>query len=324
MINQDSIQLFFQSIEKARRVLIGTHLNPDGDALGSSLAFSLYLDQLGIKNEVVLHDSVPHNLKFLPGAERIKQEPAHKDFDVAVIFDLNTLNRLGHVEKYFEKIPQLFVIDHHIKCEKLNAELLVDTTAPAAALILTRILLTQEKTLSADIATCLLTGILTDTGGFRWSNTTPESLFLSSKLMEMGGNFKLIADKIYFTKSLFHIKLLTQALENMKLKSNNRLAWTTISQQDYIQIGATDEHTEGIVSELLTIEGVQIAAILRETKPGFVKISIRSREQYDISKVAALFGGGGHRNASGCTFHSTLEDAEEQIIGALKDCLESS
>lgn len=307
----------------ATSVVISTHLNPDGDALGSSLAFAFVLDQLGVPCEVICHNQAPYNLQFLPALSRVKLDPAGThDFGVAL--DLDSLHRLGRHENYFASLPALAVIDHHQPHEKPGTIRIVDPKAPATALILFRLFKAWQIAWTADIATCLLAGIVTDTGSFRYPNTTDEALEASAELLAAGGNISLIAEEVYAKRPLASVRLLGRTLDKMKLSEGDRIAWAALGPEDFADTGASESHTEGLVNELLSINTVQMAAILRQPFPDkLIRASIRSRGSYDVAQAVRPFGGGGHRNAAGCTFEGTLPDAESQLVGALRACLES-
>ncbi|MEZ0324888.1 MAG: bifunctional oligoribonuclease/PAP phosphatase NrnA [Fimbriimonas sp.] len=316
-------EAFKEELSKASSVLIGTHMNPDGDAFGSALALSFYLDSIGMQNEVVSHHFAPRNLRFLPGLSRIKLQPKEEKYDLGVVLDLDSLDRLGNAAEFFTSCSRLVVIDHHVPHAKPGDLRIVDTSAPATAVILTRLLIGMGARITPDIATCLLTGIVTDTGSFRFRNTTPEALSLSAFLLEHGGDLTLVQEEIFQSKSLASARLLGRSLETMRLDCNNQIAWSTLSSRDFEQAHASDEDTEGFVNELLFITSVQVAALLREPKQGKVRVSIRSRGDYDVAEVARTFGGGGHKNAAGCTIDEPLEVAEDLLVGRLKQCLGS-
>lgn len=323
-ISTSLAEAFRNEVLSASSVIIGTHLNPDGDALGSALAMSLYLDSLGVENEVVCHHLAPRNLQFLPSIKKVRLTPREEKHDLGIMLDLDSLERLGSTEPYFSTCERLIVIDHHVPHEAPGDVRIIDTSAPATAVILSRLLVSLGAEITADIATCLLTGIVTDTGSFRFRNTTPEALSTSAMLLEKGGDLTLMSEEIFQSKPLCSVRLLGHVLENMRLSDDERLAWSIVSFQDFHETGATDEDTEGFVNELLFITTVQIAVILREPKEGKIRVSIRSRGGFDVAEVAREFGGGGHKNAAGCTFHVSLAEAEEVLVERLKRCLASS
>lgn len=315
---------FLDLIDSAKSILIGTHLNPDGDALGSALAMSHFLTDRGILNEVVCHHPAPRNLRFLPEVDHVHQVPTRQNHDLGIVLDLDTLERLGSTAPFFEALPKLVVIDHHVPHEAPGDLRIVDTSAPATAVILARLLRSINADVSPEIATCLLTGIVTDTGSFKFRNTTPEALSLAAVLLECGADLNQISEKVFQLKPLSSARMLGHTLETMRLTEDDQIAWGVLELKDFEWAGGADEDTEGFVNELLFIDSVQIAAMLRESKPGRIRCSIRSRGDYDVAAVARHFGGGGHRNAAGCTFEGSVEDAESQLVERLKACLASS
>lgn len=314
---------FLREVEAADRIYVGTHLNPDGDAIGSALAVSLVLDALGRPNEVLCNDFPPYNLRFLPSVDRVRLEP-QAGADLAILVDLDSSSRLGKIRPHIEACEKVIVIDHHVPHEAPGDLRIVDTSSPATAAILYDLFKASLVEITPAIATCLLTGIITDTGSFRFSNTTPHALTISADLLAKGGNIVRIGEEVFQKKQLPAVRLLGRCIARMQLALGGRLAWSTLSHRDFLESGATEEHTEGLANELLGIDTVQAAALIREPQPGRVRASIRSRGDVDVAAVARLFGGGGHKNAAGCTFEISLEEAERALVAALETCLASS
>ncbi len=321
---REALGTFRNLVRAASRVIIGTHLNPDGDALGSALSVSLILDQWGVPNDVVCNNLAPDSLKFLPGAERITTDPGRVDHDLAIILDLEAMDRLGSVRPLFDRVRTKIVVDHHIPYESPGDLRIVTTAYPATCSILFDLFHHKSVTMTPEIATCLLTGILTDTGNFRYPNTTPHALYQTALLLEGGGNISQISEEVYMRKNLGAVQLLGYVLANMHLSEDQRLAWAVIPIEVFVGLKGSDQDTEGIVNELLAIKTVEIAALLRESKPGKIRGSLRSRAKFDVATVAQEFGGGGHRNAAGVSFEGSLTDAEAELVRALKQCLASS
>lgn len=303
----------------AKRVLIGTHLNPDGDALGSALGFSLWLDSIGVVNEVLNHHDSPRNLRFLPGIDRVRKTPS-AEADFGVVLDLDALHRLGSTGPYFETIP-FALIDHHIPHESPGEIRIVQTDAAATALIVARMLQEAGETITPEMATCFYTGIVTDTGSFRFRNTSAEALETAALLLERGADFVTVSEHVFQSRRRASARLLGGLLEGMTLEMDDRLAWGSVSQADFATADASDDDTEGFVNELLAIDTVQVAALLRETKPDVVRCSIRSRGTVDVADAVRVFGGGGHRNAAGCSFDMPLAEAERLLVGRLRETL---
>lgn len=317
-------QKFREEVGGATSVLIGTHMNPDGDALGSALAMSHYLTNEGIQNEVLCHHPAPAYLQFLPGVNRVRQAPQKGNHDLGIALDLDALSRLGAMETYFATVPRLVLIDHHVPIEAPGDLRIVETGAPATALILAKLFFELGATITPAMATCLLTGIVTDTGSFRFRNTNADALHVAAQLLELGGDINQVSEEVFQSKRLSSARLLGVLLENMVLLDNERIAYGWLDLDTFEKFDAKDEDTEGFVNELLAIETVQVAAILKQPKIGKIRISLRSRKGYDVAAVAQLFEGGGHRNAAGCVIEADMETAIHLLIPRLRECLESS
>lgn len=318
------VEEFQAQLSGASSVLIGTHLNPDGDALGSALALSFYLWSEGIKNEVLCHHPAPYNLQFLPGVNKVRQTPTQGGHDLGIVVDLDAMHRLGSTAQYLEQMPRLVVIDHHVPMESPGDVRIVDTRAAATAQILCELLARLDATITPEMATCLLTGIVTDTGSFRFRNTTPDSLQWAAKLIEAGANLNQISEEVFQRKPLSSVRLLGHTLESLRLEMDDRLAYGTLVFEDFEIADAKDEDTEGFVNELLSIQSVQAAALFREPMRGRIRVSLRSRGDIDVAAVAQSIGGGGHKNAAGCSFDGSMDEALNSLLPRLRACLESS
>lgn len=302
---------------------MGTHLNPDGDALGCALAMGEFLEQRGIPHEIVCHHAPPSNLGFLPKAWKIIKEPKEKH-SLGIILDLDSLERLGSLEPEFEECERIIVIDHHIPHTAPGQLRIEDTTAAATAVILTELFLQIGAEITPTMATCLLTGIITDTGCFRFRNTDARALHLAAKLLELGADISTINEEIFQRKPVAAVRLLGIAFENMQMCCDDRLCWSWVTHEDFTESGGSDENTEGFVNELLSIQTVDIAMIARETRENRVRVSLRSRSGFDVAEVARAFGGGGHKNAAGCSFDEPVETALEKLLPKVRECLASS
>jgi bifunctional oligoribonuclease and PAP phosphatase NrnA len=315
---------FLEVVKGSSSVLIGSHLNPDGDAIGSVLAMAQVLDQLGISTEVAMHHAPPANLKFLPGTERINIGWSGKSHPTCLVLDLEALDRLGSPREGFDAAPTMVVIDHHVPIQKPGHLRIVSTAYPATCGILTDLIQHLPVTVTPDIAECLVTGILTDTGNFRYPNTTAASLHQVAWLVELGADVSKVSEEVYMRRTLASSRLEGFTRSAMKLTAGNRLAYVTIPYAEFERYGADEDDTEGFVSEILGIQGVEAAFLLRESKPGKIRGSIRSRGQIDVASAAREFGGGGHRNAAGVSFEGDPWVAESQLIHAVVRALESS
>lgn len=323
-VMQELYTQFLNAVRGAETIVIGTHLNPDGDALGSALGLAHVLRSEGKHVEVLCHHNPPDNLRFLPGVDEVKQVANRDHYDLGIIVDLDSTERLGLTAPVFQKCTKLIVIDHHVPHEAPGDLRIINQSAAATAAILTEMLLELSIGFSPDVATCLLTGIVTDTGGFRFRNTNALSLGLSAKLVECGANMNQITEEVFQRKPLASMRLLGMVLASMEMDCDEQLAWSKVTYADFQDTSARDEDTEGFVNELLSIKTMKVAALFRETKPHWIRVSLRSRGDIDVSAVARELGGGGHRNAAGCSFDLPLEDAIQRVIPRLRECLASS
>lgn len=313
---------FEDYLRKAKGVLIGTHVQPDGDAIGSSLALSLWLSKLGVESQVLCHHSPPPYLEFLPEIARLVQNPTI-EADTGVLVDLESMDRLGSLASVFERLPRLALVDHHVPHQRPGDLRIVAVNAPATASILADLLDAEEPGLDADIATCLATGLVTDTGSFRFPNTTPHALHQTARLVELGADLAKIAQEVYLNKDDAAVRLLGLVLARIQTAAEGKLAWATIPLQTFEQAGAEEFHTEGIVNEILSMRSTQAAFLLREARPGKIRASLRSKGAVDVAKIAQRFDGGGHRLAAGASFDGALEAAEKALSEAFLECLGS-
>lgn len=314
---------FFELARSSRTITVGCHVNPDGDALGSALALAEGLEQTGAEVEVVCWHQAPATLKFLPGVNKVRRR-ASREADLAIIVDLESFNRLGGASADFEEAQMLVVIDHHIPKERPGDLRLVDPTSASTAGIILDLLDGSPITITPTMAENLLTGVVTDTGCFRHSNTTPQVLRQAARLCELGGSLSRVTEEVYQRRDPAAARLLGWALSNYNISPDGRLAWLTLTNDILKEVGASDEHTEGIVNEMLAQSTVEAAALLREVEPGRVKGSLRSRGMLDVAACAQQFGGGGHRNAAGLVLSHSWAEAERQVVEAMSRCLASS
>lgn len=314
---------FEREVRGAGRVLVGSHVNPDGDSIGSTLAMVLALDQMGVEVEAVSHDGVPRSLRFLPGSERVRCSAGEGEYGLGVILDLEAMERLGSLRPVFEGVRRRVVIDHHQPHEGAGDLRIVSVGSPATAAVLADLFKGGGLVFTPDLATCLLTGILTDTGNFRFPNTTAHALHLAAELLEAGADLRGIVENVHMTRSVAGARLLGLALERICLAEEEQIAWTSVGRGDFAATGAVEEDTEGFVNELLAIETVRMAAFFREGSSGRIKVSLRSRGALDMTVVAREFGGGGHKNASGASHDGPMEVAEREIVEAMRRCLAS-
>lgn len=288
-------------LRAAHRVLIGTHEHPDGDAVGSSLALLHALRLQGKQVTVYLPDPAPDYLQFLPGADQVTTEkPEVAAYDVVVVVDYTQLYRT-HLETEVLTHPNTICIDHHYDNVQQARVNLVVPEAAATAQILTELFRSTGVPITRDIATCLLTGIFTDTGSFMHDSTTPEILEMAAELMSHGARLSHIAHETYQKKELPSLRIWGRALSRVIVNPTTGAAVSVVTRQDLAECQATLDDLSGVVNLLNTLPQTTFALLLTEYEPGKIKGSLRSEPQkgVDVSKIAQRLGGGGHKLASG-------------------------
>jgi bifunctional oligoribonuclease and PAP phosphatase NrnA len=308
-----------------RRVALSTHLNPDGDAIGSACALALALRGLGADARVILADALPENLRFLdvPAGLVERYDPAAHDAviggaDAVLLPDLNALHRIGAVADAVEasSAPRM-VIDHHLEPKPFAQAYLVNTDACATAEIVFDLLATMAVPLTRDIAVALYAGIMTDTGSFRFDRTTPRVHRIAAALLEAGADPTDVYRRVYDEYPLRRTQLLGKILATLEPVAGGRATLLQVTRTMLADTGTTLEDVENVVNYGLSVRGVELTVLLTELEDG-VKFSFRSRGNATVLALAARFNGGGHAQASGATVRGIgLDEALEQVRQAL-------
>lgn len=298
------------------------HESPDGDCLGSMLALSLAMESIGKKTRLYNTGYLPGNLNFLPGVDRIISVMPPEEFSDTLIFlDCAEAERaFGSFTGDILKDKTVINIDHHISNNGFGTINLVDAAAATGELVYD-LIMEMGVPISKDIAINLYTAIVTDTGRFSYSNTTVKSFQIAAELFQTGIDIVKINDTLFEKKSSAYMRLLQKALANLKLYHNSNAAMITLSNNDFEKAGADESMSDGLVNYARNIEGVEVAALLKEVAEGRIKVSFRSGSWLDVNAVAQKFGGGGHTRASGCTINASLAQAEKLIEKALEEAL---
>ena len=306
-------------LKEANSFVIVAHYNPEGDAIGSCIALALGLKRIGKKDIYVLNrDGVPEVLRFLPGASMIKQSLPKRDVDFGIILDCNTLKRTG-----FDNIRARdhIIIDHHLpSSDQKGSEVsvkasLIDPDAAATGVLIYKILRALGIKIDRDIATNLYTAILIDTGGFRYSNTNPESLRIASHLVEAGANPWEITKHVYESIPFKSMKLLGLSLST--LERRNGIAWIRTTKDMFKKTGTTAEDSEDFVDFPRKVKDIEVAVFFRQDGARSYKISLRSKGSVNVEKIARQFGGGGHAPAAGCNVKGSFNEVREKVLKAV-------
>jgi phosphoesterase RecJ-like protein len=301
------------ALKGCETILISAHKSPDGDALGSQLALMLALRKLN--KTVIAHnlDPVPEIYRFLPGQDQIKVgKPVQGRYDAHVVVDADP-PRTGLFEGTYPA-DVLINIDHHITNPREWPLTWLDPEASACGEMIYRLVQELGAPLDRDIALCLYTAIFTDTGSFRYTNTSPASMRISAALLEAGADPWLVTENVYESFAYRRLKLLGSVLSGMELSEDGRIAWVCVTHELYDRTGTTAEDTDNFVNYVRSVKGVEVAVLFRQTAAEEYKISLRSKGRVDLSGLAQLLGGGGHKNAAGGTIKGVFIDAKTKVL----------
>ncbi len=303
-------QELFQNVDN---ILIGSHINPDGDAIGSMLALGEALENLGKNVTMFSQDSVPENLKFLAGSSKITSDIPKQIFDAVVLVDVASPDRVGKAFVEAVGSAKLLLVDHHQIKAPANSICCLDESAASAGEVAYRLLKFMNISVSKTIAEAIYCTIVVDTGYFRYSSTNEHVFNLAAELTKQGVDPWYIAKNLEESYSVMRFKLLGMALDSIEVLANGEFATMVVSQEMIKKSGAKLEDSEEFANIPRSIASVQVSALFREMENNKVRISLRAKENVDVAKIAAHFGGGGHQVAAGCTIEGTLTEAKEKI-----------
>jgi phosphoesterase RecJ-like protein len=310
----DQLEQVLQEIEQRRHFLVTSHARPDGDAIGSTLALAQILRKMGKSAQVVLGDSVPVIYKPLPMAETIVHaSQVNGDCDAAIILECDSIQRtrLQGLEHCF-----LINIDHHASSKPFADVNWIDPSAVATAELVFRLAQAARVKLTPEIATCLYTAVLTDTGAFCYAPTNACTFELAKYLVEHGADPGKIAQNVYFSSPTSKMRLLGAALS--RLERDGAVTWMSVTRRDMERCGALDEDCEGLVNYALGIAGVEVAVFFREVAKERIRVSIRSKGAVNVAEIAEKFGGGGHECAGGFSTAGPVQAAAERVLSELR------
>lgn len=308
-----------KEIKEVENIVILTHETPDGDAVGSSLAMKFMVESLGKKADVIIPE-YSRLFNFLPGADEIKKESDIKEYDLAISVDCADLKRLMKRE-YFENAKKKIVIDHH-GSNKMYGDLnYVNPVSPACCEILAGICGYFDINITKEIGTCILTGIITDTGGFRHQGINSETFEFTADLIRLGIDIPDIYKRVLKTKTRANFELSKRIINRLELLENERVAFTYMTSQDRQEVCAESGDHEGLVDIGMDLEGIQVSIFIREQEENTYKVSMRSIKDINVSDICLLFGGGGHPLAAGCTIQGDVEQVKEKVMTAVKKVL---
>ncbi len=315
---KNDLAAFCKALKSCDRFLLSCHITPEGDAIGSMLAMESLLRRLGKKTKVVVDDDFPTRLSCLSPKRWNKfseLKAKSSDFQALIVADCPTLERIGRVKELVGPHTVIFNIDHHVSNSHFGRYNYVQPGAAASGEVVFDIFKKMRVPITREDATNLYVALSTDTGSFKYGNTTVRSHLIAAELIKTGIPLEKINDELYSTYSLNKINLYSRLLARVKTSDEGRVAWAMVRCEDLEKSGATYEDTEGFIDFLKFLREVEIAFFLMELpQGGHVRISFRSKGRHDVNRIATHFKGGGHRKASGCVLKGELEKVEKVVL----------
>ncbi len=306
---------------QGRRWMLASHVNPDGDAIGALLGLGLILEQAGKEVVPYNHSGVPKLYRFLPGTDRIVSEiPDLNGFDGIVILDSGSADRIGPLHERLTEFPTVINLDHHLSESPWGDPFWVDPEFEAVGTMVLDLSRILPARVTPEAARNLYVALMTDTGCFKHGNTKASSLSAAASLCELGADPGQLASAVYQTYPLSRLKLLARVLTSLDMAEEGRVGFLAVHQADFAETGADASDMDNFVDLARGVEGVEVAATLREEQGGF-KVSLRSKGRVNVAELAAGFGGGGHRNAAGAFIPESSEKAKELIAEAVRESL---
>ncbi len=309
-------------LQENNNFLITSHINLDGDGIGSELALYFILKKLHKKAIILNQNRLPKLYDFLPDSDKVHYLEDNcinpKNIDVVIALDCSNVKRIGKTYEIFKNIKTIINIDHHESNENYGSLNYVDSSASSVGEIIYELINFIDSDLLDDkISTCLFTAIITDTGSFRYSNVSSKTFEIASHLTCHRIKPHLIANNIYNRNTYSGLKLLGEALLTLEINESGCVSWLTITRKMLNDTNANDEEIEGIIDIATTLNNVEISILFRETKDNKIKVSFRSKGNFDVNKFAVKFKGGGHPNAAGCLCSGKLDEIKENVLSEL-------
>lgn len=309
-----------ETIQASDNIAIVTHVSPDGDALGSTLALQYALKSMGKDADMFCQDVPPPTYDFLKEIELFKKpENRSSQYSLCIAVDCSDIYRMGLCRDIFESASATINIDHHISNNNYAVYNLVDSKASATGEIIYRLLKLMNVKINKSCAEALYTAISTDTGSFNYNNVSAETYRIAADLIDLGVDVERTTKILFRTSNLQKVMLLKETLNTLELYKDNKVAILHITREMFNRTGSVESDAENMVNYAISIKGVEIGILIREIDDNYVKVSFRSAEKADVSKLASLFDGGGHKKAAGATINLTVENTKKALIEAITE-----
>jgi len=318
-----SLENVIDAIMCRQSFLITSHVDLDGDAVGSELGLALILKRIGKRPTVVNQDPFPSRYGFLPGVQFVRDLPQEaEDVDAAIVLDSTSLERAGSVGQFLSqsRVP-IVNIDHHAGNVNFGAVNFVNPQACATAVIVLDVLRKLGQSIGPEVATWLYTALVSETGSFRLSNTSPEGLEVAACLTREGADPYEIAARLFSRRSPQALRLIGDALRSLDIRLGGELAVISLSKSQIDESQVAGDELEGLVNFAMSVQGARVGAFLREIPECMVKVSLRSNGTVDVDQIARHFGGGGHSNAAGARIGGRLEEVSSAVIEEIADAI---
>ncbi len=307
-------------LNDSHKILVASHLDPDGDAIGTQLAFAAFLEHLGKEVYTVRDNDIPFKYRFLKGANDIPRVDAYRGnelFDAAVILECPNLSRIGRAASLLNGGIRVINIDHHRDNDLFGEVNWINSQASSVGEMTYELFRLAGFRISPPVAEQLYTAIMTDTGRFRYRSTSPRAMEIAGELIGAGADPQKICDEVYYNLQPSTMKLIGKVLNSIEFHHNGKICLLTLTKEMLSVTGADESESDGLVDYTLFNAGVRAGALLKEIDPNRTKISFRSKDGINVASIAARFGGGGHFNASGCTFEMSINEAREELLKIL-------
>ena len=318
-----SFKTVLNTIRRHRKFLVTTHYNPDADAVSSALAMAMFLKSKAKQVHVLNEDACPQWLKFLPGTPVFKKasDKAQVDYEAAIVLDCGDLKRVGSVKKFIQEGKPLINIDHHVTNDSFGSINVVQSKASSTCEIIFDLFKAAKYPLNKNLALLLYAGIMTDTGSFRFENTSAHSHAVAEKLMAFKFSAARVYDRLYVGIPVANMKMFTDVIHRAKLLDGNRVYCVSLSKGVVDRFSKSFDLKEKLFTFLRSIEGIEVVVILTELNPKEVRVNLRSQNNFDVASLAQKFDGGGHKKAAGCKIYEPLPQAQKIICRAIHELL---
>lgn len=314
-LKSDSLREAVDKIKKSNSICLISHINPDGDSIGSLLGLGIALSHFKDKKITLAKvDEVPKKYRFLPQIDHLQKVDENEVFDLVITLDCSDLYRLGPWKYIADSTDFIINIDHHKSNDYFGNINIIDANMSSTGELVYYLLKEMNLDINTEIATSLYVSISTDTGSFKYDNTSPSTHEVTAELLKMGIDINRITTEVYQSKSLVKTKLLVRSLSDMEMHLDNKIGIATVTKDMIEECNATIQDVDGIIEAIRDIDGVEVACILKEVNQEEMKVGFRSKRDIDVARIAETFKGGGHKKASGCTVYKRMEEAKKEVI----------